>query len=163
VNVAFGGLPLLDRVHLQVEKGERVCLLGRNGEGKTTILRLISGEIEPDSGVITLNRGVKVAGLSQELPPNLRGSVYDVVADGLGGIGSLLEEYQQLTRSLAKGADKAEIKKIEMLCGNWMRHMTDGRSWKVSGRQTYMQRGQAFKGNYKVRQLPSSDDPLSSG
>ncbi|MFH1083228.1 MAG: ATP-binding cassette domain-containing protein [Pseudomonadota bacterium] len=44
VNVAFGGLPLLDRVHLQVEKGERVCLLGRKGEGKTTILRLISGE-----------------------------------------------------------------------------------------------------------------------
>ncbi len=115
VSVAFGGLPLLDRVHLQVEKGERVCLLGRNGEGKTTILRLISGEIEPDGGVITLNRGAKVAGLSQELPPDLRGSVYDVVADGLGRIGALLEEYQQLTRSLAKGADKASIKKIEML------------------------------------------------
>lgn len=115
VSVAFGGLPLLDRVHLQVEKGERVCLLGRNGEGKTTILRLISGEIEPDGGVITLNRGAKVAGLSQELPPDLRGSVYDVVADGLGQIGALLEEYQQLTRSLAKGADKAAIKKMEML------------------------------------------------
>jgi len=117
VSVAFGGLPLLDRVHFQVEKGERVCLLGRNGEGKTTILRLISGEIEPDGGVITLNRGVKVAGLSQELPPNLRGSVYDVVADGLGRIGTLLEEYQQLTRSLATGADKAAIKKIETLQG----------------------------------------------
>ena len=115
VSVAFGGLPLLDRVNLQVEKGERVCLLGRNGEGKTTILRLISGEIEPDGGVITLNRGVKIAGLSQELPPDLRGSVYDVVADGLGRIGALLEEYQQLTRSLDRGADKAAIKKIEML------------------------------------------------
>lgn len=115
VSVAFGGLPLLDRVHLQVEKGERVCLLGRNGEGKTTILRLISGEIEPDGGVITLNRGAKVAGLSQELPPNLKGSVYDVVADGLGRIGALLEEYQQLTRSLDRGADKAAIKKIETL------------------------------------------------
>ena len=115
VSVAFGGLPLLDRVHLQVEKGERLCLLGRNGEGKTTILRLISGEIEPDGGVITLNRGIKVAGLSQELPPNLKGSVYDIVADGLGRIGDLLEEYQQLTGSLDRGADKAAIKKIEML------------------------------------------------
>ncbi len=115
VSVAFGGLPLLDRVHLQVEKGERVCLLGRNGEGKTTILRLISGEIEPDGGVISLNRGVKVAGLSQELPPDLKGSVYDVVADGLGQIGALLEEYQQLTGSLTKGADKTAIKKIEKL------------------------------------------------
>ncbi len=115
VSVAFGGLPLLDRAHLQVEKGERVCLLGRNGEGKTTILRLISGEIEPDGGVISLNKGIKVAGLSQELPPDLKGSVYDVVADGLGQIGALLEEYQQLTGSLDRGADKTAIKKIEML------------------------------------------------
>ena len=115
VSVTFGGLPLLDRVHLQVKKGERICLLGRNGEGKTTILRLISGEIEPDNGVISLNSGIKVAGLSQELPPNLKGSVYDVVADGLGRIGALLEEYQQLTGSLAKGADKTAIKKIEKL------------------------------------------------
>jgi len=115
VSVAFGGLPLLDRVHLQVEKGERICLLGRNGEGKTTILRLINGEIEPDGGVISVNKGMKVAGLSQELQPDLKGSVYDVVADGLGRIGTLLEEYQQLTRSLDRGADKAAIKKIEML------------------------------------------------
>lgn len=115
VSVSFGGLPLLDRVHLQVEKGERICLLGRNGEGKTTILRLISGEIEPDGGVISLNKGIKVAGLSQELPPDLTGSVYDVVADGLGRIGALLEEYQQLTGNLDKGADKTAIKKIERL------------------------------------------------
>ena len=115
VSVAFGGLPLLDKVHLQVEKGERVCLLGRNGEGKTTILRLISGEIEPDGGVISFNRGTKAAGLSQELPPELKGSVYDVVAGGLGRIGALLEEYQQLTGSLAKGTDKTAIKKIDKL------------------------------------------------
>lgn len=115
VSVSFGGLPLLDRVHLQVEKGERICLLGRNGEGKTTILRLISGEIEPDGGVISLNKGIKVAGLSQELPPDLTGSVYDVVADGLGRIGALLEEYQQLTGNLDRGADKTAIKKIERL------------------------------------------------
>lgn len=127
VSVAFGGLPLLDRVHLHVEKGERVCLLGRNGEGKTTILRLISGEIEPDGGVISLNRGVKVAGLSQELPPNLRGSVYDVVADGLGRTGALLEKYQQLTRGLAKGADKAAIKKIE----NLQEELEGAQGWQI--------------------------------
>lgn len=73
----------MERVTLQVEKGERVCLLGRNGEGKTTLLRLISGEIEPDSGVITLQRGTTVAGLSQELPSDVSGSVYEVVAGGL--------------------------------------------------------------------------------
>lgn len=88
MSVRFGGPPLLDRVTLQVEKGERVCLLGRNGEGKTTLLRLISGKIEPDSGVITLQRGTTVAGLSQELPSDLSGSVYDVVAEGLARMGS---------------------------------------------------------------------------
>jgi ABC transport system ATP-binding/permease protein len=83
VSIRFGGPPLLDNVALQVEKGEKVCLLGRNGEGKTTLLRLISGEMEPDSGVITLQRGSTVTGLSQALPPDLSGSVYDVVAGGL--------------------------------------------------------------------------------
>jgi ATP-binding cassette subfamily F protein uup len=115
VSVAFGGLPLLDRVHFQVEKGQRVCLLGRNGEGKTTILRLISGEMQPDGGVITLHKGVKVAGLPQELPPGLGGSVYDVVAGGLGRVGALLEEYQRLTKSLAKGADTAITSKVALL------------------------------------------------
>ncbi len=88
VSIRFGGPPLLDRVTLQVEKGERVCLLGRNGEGKTTLLRLISGKIEPDSGVITLQKGTTVADLSQTLPSDLSGSVYDIVAEGLAGIGS---------------------------------------------------------------------------
>lgn len=68
-----------------MEKGEKVCLLGRNGEGKTTLLRLISGEMEPDSGVITLQKGTTVAGLSQALPSALSGSVYEVVAGGLAG------------------------------------------------------------------------------
>lgn len=88
VSIRFGGPSLLDRVTLQVEKGERVCLLGRNGEGKTTLLRLITGKIEPDSGVITLRKGTTVAGLSQTLPSDLSGTVYDVVAAGLSLIGS---------------------------------------------------------------------------
>ncbi len=85
VSIRFGGPPLLEKVTLQVEKGEKVCLLGRNGEGKTTLLRLISGKLEPDSGVITLQKGTTVAGLSQALPSDLSGSVYDVVAGGLAG------------------------------------------------------------------------------
>ena len=75
VSVSFGGPPLLEKVNIQVEKGERVCLLGRNGEGKTTLLRLISGRMEPDSGVITFQKGTRVAGLSQELPTDLTRSV----------------------------------------------------------------------------------------
>ena len=106
VSISFGGPLLLERVNLQVEKGERLCLLGRNGEGKTTLLRLIGGDIEPDSGTITLQKGATVSGLSQELPSDLVGSVQEVVAGGLERIGSLLEEYRQLSQRDGKSASR---------------------------------------------------------
>ncbi|MFC1532697.1 ATP-binding cassette domain-containing protein [Thermodesulfobacteriota bacterium] len=115
VSVSFGGPPLLEKVNMQVEKGERVCLLGRNGEGKTTLLRLISGRMAPDSGVITLQKGTRVAGLSQELPTGLTGSVHEVVAGGLAGVGSLLEEYQRLTSRLEHGDDESMLRRIGLL------------------------------------------------
>ena len=115
MSVSFGSPPLLEKVNMQVEKGERVCLLGRNGEGKTTLLRLISGRMEPDSGVITFEKGTRVAGLSQELPTDLTGSVHEVVAGGLAGVGSLLEEYHQLTSRLAHGADEFMLRRIGLL------------------------------------------------
>ena len=115
VSISFGGSPVLDKVSMQVEKGERVCLLGRNGEGKTTLLKLISGEIKPDSGTIALQKGSSIAGLSQELPAELTGSVYDVVETGLGEIGVLLEEYRHLTMRLSQGADHSVLKRINVL------------------------------------------------
>ena len=80
VSVSFGGPPLLDHVGLQVERGERVALIGRNGEGKTTLLRLIHGLLPPDSGRVVLQKGVSVAALTQDLPDDLTGTVREVVA-----------------------------------------------------------------------------------
>jgi len=114
VSISFGGSPLLDKVSMQVEKGERVCLLGRNGEGKTTLLKLIIGEIKPDTGTIFLQKEISIAGLSQELPADLTGSVYDVVATGLGETGGLLEEYRYLTGTLARGADDSVLKRMNL-------------------------------------------------
>jgi ATP-binding cassette subfamily F protein uup len=91
VSVSFGGPLLLERVDLQVEKGERVALIGRNGEGKTTLLRLIDGQLAPNGGRITLEKGTSVAGLAQDLPHGLTGSVREVVAGGLGAASSLRE------------------------------------------------------------------------
>ncbi len=82
VSVAFGGPPLLDGINLQLEAGERLCLMGRNGTGKSTLLRLISGEINPDGGEIFRQQGLKVALVSQEIPQGLAGTVFDVVAGG---------------------------------------------------------------------------------
>ena len=115
VSIGFGGPPLLEKVTLQAEKGERVCLLGRNGEGKTTLLRIISGEIRADSGVVAFQKGTTITGLSQELPSGLKGTVYDVVAGGLGKIGVLLEKYRHLTKELENGAGESILKRLDTL------------------------------------------------
>lgn len=81
IQCAFGGPLLLDNVSVHIEAGERVCLLGRNGEGKSTLLKIISGQIEPDAGSLAFARGTTVAYLEQELPRPPSGTVYDVVAE----------------------------------------------------------------------------------
>ena len=83
VSLSFGGPRLLDQVDWQVERGERVCLLGRNGEGKSTLLRLIRGELEPDDGQVIRQQGLHVARLPQEVPEGQGLTVAGVVAEGL--------------------------------------------------------------------------------
>src|SRR4051794_32065969 len=88
VSLAFGGPRLLDRVDLQIERGERVCLLGRNGEGKSTLLRLIQGEIAPDEGEVIRRQGLRIARLVQEVPEGRGGSVAEEVAVGPEAAGT---------------------------------------------------------------------------
>ena len=87
VSLAFGGPRLLDQVELQIEPGERVCLLGRNGEGKSTLLRLIRGDIEPDEGQVIRQQGLRVSFLPQDVPRERTGTVADHVAEGLNDAG----------------------------------------------------------------------------
>ena len=83
VSIAFGTEPLLDGVDLHVERGDRACLVGRNGSGKTTLMRLLTGEIEPDTGNIIRQSNIKVAYLPQDIPAELTGTAEDVIAGGL--------------------------------------------------------------------------------
>jgi len=83
VSLAFGGPRLFDQVDLQIEAGERLCLLGRNGEGKSTLLRLIRDEIEPDEGSIIRQQGLRIARLPQDVPEGHGGAVADELAAGL--------------------------------------------------------------------------------
>ena len=83
VSLSFGGPKLLDQTDFHVERGERVCLLGRNGEGKSTLLRLIEGRIEPDEGEVIRQQGLRIARLPQEVPEGRGGTVADEVAEGL--------------------------------------------------------------------------------
>ena len=79
VSLKFGGPALLDGVNLQIEEGERVCLLGRNGAGKSTLMKLIRGDMEPDSGEISRQQALRVAYLTQEVPHDLEGTIFEVV------------------------------------------------------------------------------------
>ncbi|MBA3850312.1 MAG: ABC transporter ATP-binding protein, partial [Opitutus sp.] len=83
VNLAFGGPAVLDQVNFQIEPGERVCLLGRNGAGKSTLMKIIVGEMKPDSGDVFRPAGSLYARLTQEVPADLPGNVHDLVAGGL--------------------------------------------------------------------------------
>jgi ATP-binding cassette subfamily F protein uup len=105
VQLSYGLPPLLEEVTLAIEKGERVCLLGRNGSGKSTLLKIIAGEIEPDGGVRRVADGVNIARLTQEVPEGTAGPAFDVVAGGLGELGDLVREYHELGRRLQAGAD----------------------------------------------------------
>jgi len=102
VNVSFGGPPLLENVDLQVEKGERVALIGRNGEGKTTLLRLIGSRLHPDDGRIILPKGLSVGSLDQDLPRGLTGSVAEVASSGNGTISAKSPQDHQVATVLTK-------------------------------------------------------------
>jgi len=88
VSWGFGDPPLLDRISLQIERGERVCLLGRNGVGKSSLLRLLTRQMAPEEGEVWCQQGTKVAALEQEVPTGCDGTIFEVVAHGLGPQGS---------------------------------------------------------------------------
>ena len=94
----FGEPPLLENVTFQISKGEHVSLVGRNGVGKSTLLKLLGGEMLPDSGDIWRQQGISVAALEQDVPAGFDGTIFDVVAEGLGETGRALAEYSQICR-----------------------------------------------------------------
>src|SRR5512140_691859 len=83
VDLGFGGPLLLEKVNLQIERGEMVGLLGRNGMGKSTLLKLINGDLQPDGGSLSRQQNLRTASLPQEVPQGLLGTVEEIIAAGL--------------------------------------------------------------------------------
>jgi len=98
VTIGFGGPRLLEEINLQIESGEWIGLLGRNGMGKSTLLKLISGEISPHSGTIARQQNIRMAYLPQEVPQGLNGRVHDIVESGLEAIPATLDDEHQWQR-----------------------------------------------------------------
>ncbi len=93
VDFSVGGPLLLEHVDLSIEPNERICIVGRNGAGKSTLMRLLAGELKADDGEVRLQNGIVVARMAQEVPQDTSGTVFDVVAEGLGDLGHLLARY----------------------------------------------------------------------
>ncbi len=99
VDYSVGGPLLLEKAELSVEPGERIALIGRNGAGKSTLMKLMAGELKPDDGEVRVQQGVRVARLEQEVPHGAAGSVFDVVAGGLGELGQWLAEFHHISHA----------------------------------------------------------------
>lgn len=102
VQLAFGGPALLDGANFNLERGERVCLIGRNGEGKSTLLKLIEGSLLPDSGEVSIQNSLTVSMLAQDVPMD-SGKVADIVADGAGEAAEVLRAYHEATDACMLG------------------------------------------------------------
>jgi ATP-binding cassette subfamily F protein uup len=113
VKVSFGGPLLIDGADLSIDRGERVCLVGRNGTGKSTILKLIAGDLAPDGGKVVFQQGVKITLLTQEVPQSLFGSVFDVVSSAFGEQGKLLAAYHHVSAKLTHDHSEKLMAELE--------------------------------------------------
>ncbi len=106
IHVNFGGPQILDGVNLQIEKGQRVSLLGRNGTGKSTLLKIMAGLVAADKGEVQKSPGLKTAYCAQEIPMDIDGRVFGTIAAGLGERGRLLIRYFRLQTQQLKDPEK---------------------------------------------------------
>lgn len=122
MHLAYGHTPLLNDANLTLEEGERVAILGRNGAGKSSLMKLVAGDIQPAAGSLWRKPGLKIGVLPQVLPAADDRNVFDVVALGLAEAGRLLEEFNKITNM---PPDQIDLKRMDELqhqldaCNGW--------------------------------------------
>ena len=113
VSLAYGAMPLLDGVSWQIARGDRVCIIGRNGTGKSSMLKLVKGVQQADDGEIWRAPSLKIGELPQELPRADDRTVFDVVAEGLAGVGALLAEFHHLSQNIQTDEDLEKMMRVQ--------------------------------------------------
>jgi ATP-binding cassette subfamily F protein uup len=115
VSIAFGGPPVLHGATLAIDRGERVCLLGRNGAGKSTLMSVLDRTLVPDEGDVVWQSAITVGRLEQEVPDDVDGTTFDVVAAGLGAAGELLARYHAASHRVAIEQSDAALRELDRL------------------------------------------------
>ena len=127
IQVSFGGPAILDGVNLRVDNRERIGLLGRNGAGKSTLMKLIAGEIIADAGEVNKPQGLKVARLVQDVPMGTQGTIFEVVASGLGELTPVLARYHQALKRIETDHSDAAMSELE----NAQHALESNNAWRV--------------------------------
>ncbi len=128
VSLAFGGPLLFDKLSFQLEAGERVALLGRNGVGKTTLMKVMAGQVKVDEGAIVYQKGIRVTHLPQEVPVDIQGPVFDVVLSGLGDRVKLLSDYHHVNHRLQTEYSEQLMRQL----GNLQEEMDRTNGWETN-------------------------------
>ena len=147
--LSYGQPALIDGINLSIERGERVCLIGRNGAGKSTLLNILTGKIIPDDGVVKTTDGVKIAQLEQAVPTDTQGSVYEVIANGLGKEGELAQSYYRLSAEVAIQPTKKNMAELEACQAEL--DLVDG--WDVNSRVDAIITKMGLKANTDIADL----------
>jgi ATP-binding cassette subfamily F protein uup len=123
VSMAYGHVPLLDQASLQIEPRERVCVIGRNGTGKSTLLRIVHGDEAPQDGTVWRAAGLRIGRLTQDAPLAGDGLVFDAVAEGLGNLGDEQWQAEQRVRLVLSRLQLPADARVATLSGGWRRRV----------------------------------------
>ncbi|MGX4641789.1 ATP-binding cassette domain-containing protein [Massilia sp. SYSU DXS3249] len=113
--LAFGHVALLDHADFSLETGERIGLIGRNGTGKSSLLKTIAGRFKLDDGLLVMQQGIKIAYVEQEPTFDPESTVFDAVAAGMGELQGMLAEYEALTGQFGQGDDDALMERMHVI------------------------------------------------
>ncbi len=149
ISHAYGHLPLLSDATLQIDAGERVAIIGRNGTGKSTLLRIVSGELPPDQGTVWCQPGATLARLEQDVPLSRAGTVFDAVAEGLGPLAGLVRDYHEATQAVATDHSDAALARL----GRCQQALDEHDGWRVEQRVQVVLTRLSLDGEARVETL----------